>query len=95
MTLPSLHIAAVEQDRVTFHCEHSTAIDIFWSVDAPFRGHVNTSIGESERPAGGMASSLTIKTLLEYNETSVECGVIVDRESAPQYTPSAMLLIQG
>ena len=92
---PSSNIVAMEKGRVTFNCKHSTGTDIFWSVDAPSGDSIATSIESVDLPGGGVASNLTIDTRLEHNQTSVECGVVVDRGSPPQYTPVANLLIQG
>ena len=97
VTTPSLNIVAMELGRVTFNCKHSTGTDIFWSVDAPSGDRIVTSMEKVDLPGGGVASNLTMDTLLEYNQTSVECRVEVDGGSTLQYTrsPVANLLIQG
>ena len=95
LIIPPSHIAAVEQDSVTYCCEHSSAIDIFWSIDTPSGDLTGTSVTRNQRSGGGMASNLTVEIRLQYNETSVECVAVVDRGTLPQYTPTAKLLIQG
>ena len=64
-------------------------------IDAPSGDPITTFPTSNDRFGGGMISNLKIETRLEYNETTVECGVIVDRGTLPQYTPTAKLLIQG
>ena len=96
LTTPSLNIAAMEKGRVIFNCEHSTGTDIFWSVYAPSGDRIaSTPLEKVDLPGGGVASNVTIDTLPEHNQTSIECGVVVGRGSSVQYAPATNLLIQG
>ena len=88
---------AVEQGTATFQCQHSLADDINWLLNG-------TSIN---RAGLGLVSSivqfndsvrtytLSIGTLIEYNQTTVECVATFINGSPPQLSQAVMLLIQG
>ena len=94
--IPSPINVTVEQQVAVFHCQHGSSDDIIWRVNetSPNSLHITTEIVPLS--GGGLRSSLSIRTLLGFNETTVECVAVFYRGSSPfQFTPPATLLIQG
>ena len=87
---------AVEQGTATFQCQHSLADGINWllngiSISRAGLGPVSSIV----QFKGSIATyTLSIGTLIEYNQTTVEC-VAIFIESPPQMSQAVMLLIQG
>ena len=94
---PSPLTVAVEQGTATFQCQHPLADVIGWRVNgiplnvATLR---NISIASVGTP-NGVASTLSIGTLLVYNGITIECVATFIDGSLPQFTPPVTLLIQG
>ena len=55
----------------------------------------NISTNVIQQIGGGRIYTLSIETLLEFNQTTVECVAIFFDGTPPQVTPAVMLLIQG
>ena len=55
----------------------------------------NISFDEIQQIGGGRIYTLSIETLLEFNQTTVECVATFLDGSPPQVTPAVVLLIQG
>ena len=94
---PSPLTVAVEQRTATFQCQHPQAVAIGWKVNGiPL--NVATLQNVSDASVGilsGVARILSIRTLLVYNGTIVECIATFVNGSPPQFTPPVPLLIQG
>ena len=88
---------AVEQGTATFQCQHPLADVISWRVNgtplnvAALQNISDVSVGTPN----GVTSTLSIGTLLVYNETAVECIATFIDGSSPQFTASVALHIQG
>ena len=86
----------VEQQMAVFHCQHSSSDDITWRVNgASFSTLPNISFVKFPLSGGGFRSSLSVATLPDFSETSVQCVAIFYEETPFQFTPPAILLIQG
>ena len=95
-TTPSSLNMTVEQQVATFPCQHNGSDDINWRVNGtpPNSPHITTD--RDPLSGGGYSSVLSIRTLLGFNETTVECVAIFYEGSPPfQFTPPVTLLIQG
>ena len=96
MTPTSLTVA-VEQETATFRCQHSTSDGIVWRVNGMSLDTMNPPNITTDRillSSADVQYTLTIATLLEYNQTNVECvASFFDR--LPVLTETAVLLIQG
>ena len=55
----------------------------------------NISTDEIQQIDGGKIYSLSIGTLLEFNQTTVECVAVFFDERPALFTPAVTLLIQG
>ena len=88
---------AVEQETATFRCQHSTSDGIVWRVNGMSLDTMNPPNITTDRillSSADVQYTLTIVTLLEYNQTNVECvAIFFDR--LPVLTETAVLLIQG
>ena len=88
---------AVEQGTATFQCQHPLAVAVGWRVNgiplnaATLQNVSTTSVGTPN----GVASLLSIGTLLVYNGITIECVAAFIDGSSPQFTPPVALLIQG
>ena len=88
---------AVEQRKAVFHCQHGSSDNIIWRVILN-----GTSLNSSEifiegvHLNGGYMSSLSVRTLLSFNETTIQCVAVFLQGLTPfQYTIPVTLLIQG
>ena len=89
---------AVEQERAIFHCQHNSCDDISWRVNGTSSNSPNITIEGDPLNGGGYRSSLSISTLLGFNETTIECVAIFFQRSPPNqilFTTPVTLLIQG
>ena len=94
---PSPLTVAVEQGTATFQCQHPQAAVIGWRVNGlPLNVATlqNVSVFSAGTP-NGVTTTLSISTLLVYNETTIECIATFIDGSSPQFTPLVTLLIQG
>ena len=94
--VPSPLTVAVEQETATFKCQHSFAHDINWFLNGTSVKRAGlTNVSSSVQFKGSVRTyTLSIGTLLEYNETKVECEVtLIDGSS--HFTEAVTLLIQG
>ena len=85
----------VEQEMAIFYCQLGSGDDVIWRVN---RSAPSSSISIENIPitGGGFNSSLSIATLLDYNQTVVECGALFYSRSPPlQFAIPVTLLIQG
>ena len=55
----------------------------------------NISTNDIQESGGGRINTLSIGTLLEFNQTTVECVAFFNDGIPPQVTPAVTLLIQG
>ena len=95
-TTPSPLTVAVEQGNATFQCQHPLADVISWRVNKiPLNVATlqNVSVSSASAP-NGVASTLSIGTLLVYNGIVIECEAMLNR-SSPQVTAPVALRIQG
>ena len=89
--------ASVEQGRATFSCQHSLADSIQWSLNGTARNRLNLpniSVYDDPSDGDGTRHILSIETLPQYNQTTIEC-VASFNESPSKDTPPVTLLIQG
>ena len=89
---------AVEQGTATFYCQHLTSDSISWRVNGRAENKIispNISTCEIQQIGGGRIILLSIGTLLEFNQTTVECVAFFIDGTPPQVTPAVTLLIQG
>ena len=94
---PTPLTVAVEQGTATFECQHLTCDGISWQVNETSLENVKSQNIITDRillPSAEFRHSLTIDTLLEYNQTTVEC-VAVFFERTSVLTEPVVLLIQG
>ena len=95
MTPSSLNVT-VEQGVAIFHCQHGSSDDITWRINGKAVSSPNITIERVPLSSGGFNSSFSIPTLLDFNQTIIECVAVFYRESDPfQFSPSVTLLIQG
>ena len=75
---------------------NSSSDDITWRVNgASFRNSPNISFVKVPLSGGGFGSSLSIETLPDFSEISVQCVAIFYEGTPLQFTPPVTLLIQG
>ena len=89
---------AVEQQTATFYCQHLTSDSINWRVNGVPVNRINSPnifIDVIQESGGGRIYTLSIGTLLEFNQTTVECVALFFDGTPPQVTPAVTLLIQG
>ena len=88
---------AVEQGTATFQCQHPLADVIGWRVNGiPLNAAILQNVSAtSVVTSNGVASTLSIGTLLVYNGITVECIATFIDGSSPQFTPPVTLLVQG
>ena len=94
---PTLLTVAVEQGTATFECQHLTCDDISWQVNETSLDNVKSQNITTDRillPSAEFRHSLTIDTLLEYNQTIVECVAVFFKRTSVLTEP-VVLLIQG
>ena len=93
---PSALTVAVEQGIATFQCQHSLADDINWLLNGTsiYRVGLGLVFSTVQFNDSVRTYTLSIGTLIEYNQTTVEC-VATFIESPPQTSQAVMLLIQG
>ena len=93
---PSPLNMTVEQQVAVFHCQHSSSDDIIWRVNGTSPNSPYIFIEGVPLSGGGYGSSLSIRTLLGFNRTTVECvAIFFDGSLFVQFTPPVTLLIQG
>ena len=93
---PSPLTVAVEQGTATFYCQHLTCDSISWRVNGTAENKVNSpNISTGEIQQIGSGRILSIGTLVEFNQTTVECVAFFIDGTPPQFTPAVTLLIQG
>ena len=94
--VPSPLTVAVEQETATFQCQHSLADDITWLLNGTSLNRTGLpNVFFSVRFKGSVRTyTLSIGTLVEYNQTKVEC-VALFIESPLQKSEAVVLLIQG
>ena len=83
-----------------FSCQHKIAHVIAWTLNGSLINEKNLStgikLGMTLDENGHVVRTLTIKALINYNETEVECLAIFAHNSMPdERTPPVKLLIQG
>ena len=95
MTPTPLNVT-VEQGVAVFQCQHRSSNDVTWNVNGtPPSTSPNISI-EKISLDEGFRSTLLITTLLDFNETTVECVATFYEGTDPfRFTPPVTLLIQG
>ena len=87
---------AVEQGTATFYCQCLSCDSISWRVNGTAENRINSpniSTSVIQQIRGGRV--LSIRTLLEFNQTTVECVAIFYDGTPPLFTPAVTLLIQG
>ena len=93
---PSPLTVAVEQGRAIFNCQHNSSDDIIWRVNGTSPNSSHISIEGVPLSGGGFRASVSVRTLLNFNETTIECVAVFLQGSLPfQYTTPVALLIQG
>ena len=97
---PSPLTVAVEQRIATFYCQHLRCDSISWRVNGIAENKINLpnisiQSDEIQQIGGGKIYSLSIGTLLEFNQTTVECVAVFFDGTPSQVTPHVTLLIQG
>ena len=95
---PSPLTVAVEQGTATFYCKHLTCDNIGWRVNGVPVNRINSpniSINDIQESGGGRINTLSIGTLLEFNQTAVECVAVFFHGTPSPLTPAVTLLIQG
>ena len=84
---------AVEQETATFRCQHSSSDAINWRVNGSSQNKINSpNIFTSTYTD---VDTITFQTLVEFNQTTVECVATFFDGSPPQFTSPVALLIQG
>ena len=89
---------AVEQGTATFYCQHLTCDSINWRVNGVPVNRINSpniSINDIQESVGGRIYTLSIGTLLEFNQATVECVAVFFDGTPSLLTPAVTLLIQG
>ena len=95
MTPSSLNVT-VEQRVAVFQCQHGSSDDINWRLNGKAASLPSVTIEKVPLSSGGLYSSLSIPTFLDFNQTTIECVAVFYQRSDPiQFTPSVTLLIQG
>ena len=95
MTPSSLNVT-VEQGVAVFLCQHGSSDDITWRLNGKAISSPNVTIERVPLSSGGFYSSLSIPTLLHFNQTIVKClAVFYQGTDHFQFAPSVTLLIQG
>ena len=84
---------AVEQGTATFYCQHSSSDAINWRVNVTSVNKINSPNIATTTFTG--VNTITFQTILEFNQTTVECVAIFFDGSPPQFTSPVALLIQG
>ena len=94
---PSPLAVAVEQGTATFRCQHSFADDINWLVNGTSLNRVHSpDVYSSVQFQGSVTTyTLSIGTLVEYNETTIECVAIFLDGSPSLLTAPVTLFVQG
>ena len=95
VTLPSSLNKTVEQGVAVFHCQHNSCDGITWRVNGTSTTSLNARTQVIPLGDRGFRSSLSIATLPDFNNTTIECGAVFFDGSPLQFTPSMTLLIQG
>ena len=85
----------IEQQVAVFDCQHSSSDDIGWRVNGASSNSPNVSVVKVPLSGGGFRSSLSVATLPDFNETSVQCVGIFYQGTPLQFTPLVTLLVQG
>ena len=94
--IPSPLNVTVEQQVAIFHCQHGSSNGIIWRVNGTAPNSSNVTTKGVLLSGGGYASSLSIRTLLDFNDTTIKCVAIFLQGSPPfQFTTPVALLIQG
>lgn len=82
MTPSSLNVT-VEQGVAVFHCQHESSDDITWRLNGKAVSSPNITIERVPLGSGGFYSSLLIPTLLDFNQTTIECVAVFYQETDP------------
>lgn len=87
---------SVEQKMAAFHCQNLFAIGINWMVNrTPLNVlHPPSISAYDEHNVDGTVHVLSVKTLLKYNGTVIEC-VATFNNSQTAFTTPVVLLVQG
>ena len=95
--VPSALTVAVEQGTATFQCQHSLADNINWLLNGITINRVGLGLVSSIVQFNGSFATytLSIGTLIEYNQTKIECVATFMDGSLSQFTEHVTLLIQG
>ena len=95
MTPSSLN-KTVEQGQAVFRCQHRNSDDIIWRVNGTSIIY-RDNISEWRAPVGNgyFTYFLSIVTLSDFKNTTIECGAIFFDSSLLLFTPPVTLLIQG
>ena len=94
---PSPLTVAVEQGRATFQCQHSLCDAVIWQVNGTSLNMTNLPNISCDELINSniIIYTLSIKTLLKYNQTIVVCVAVFFDGTPPQFTAPVTLLIQG
>ena len=95
--VPSPLIVAVEQGTATFQCQHPLADGISWHLNGTSlnRASLANVSTDSQSQGSAVTYTLSIGTLIEYSQTTVECVAAFIDGSPSQFTEPVTLLIQG
>ena len=96
--VPSPLNVTVEQQLAFFHCQHNDSDDITWRVNETTQSRTPLNYTTVPRTGGGLSSSLSIQTHLNFNRTTIECVAVffhIQGSSPFQFTAPVTLLIQG
>ena len=85
----------VEQGVAVFHCQHNSSDGITWRVNGISTASPNVTTQVIRLGDRRFRSSLSIATLPDFNNTTIECGAVFFDGSPLQFTPPVTLLIQG
>ena len=89
----------MEQRTATFHCKHLTSDAITWRVNRTALNAINSpniSSASFHDADGGIIYKLIFDTLLEFNQTTVECvAIFFNAFQLPEFTVPVILQIQG
>ena len=95
MTPSSLN-KTIEQGEAVFHCQHGSSDDIAWRVNGKAISSLNFALEHVPQSSGGLNSSLSIPTLLDFDQTTIQCVAVFYQETDPfRFAPPVSLLIQG
>ena len=88
---------AVEQGRATFRCQNSLCDAVNWQVNGTSVNRANLpNISINELQSSTVITyTLSIETLLKYNQMTVVCVASFFDGTPPQFTVPVTLLIQG